>query len=46
MEEILRRIRTAIEFLKDNIPFRVGELYIGIDEGGFLNITGGLNILI
>lgn len=40
MEEILGRIKTAIEFLKDNIPFRVGELYMGIDESGFLNITG------
>lgn len=40
MEEMLGRIKTAIEFLKDNIPFRVGELYMGIDESGFLNITG------
>lgn len=39
MEEILRRIRTAIDFLKDNMPFRVEELYMGIDESGFLNIT-------
>ncbi len=40
MEEILRRIRTAIEFLKDKTPFRVGDLYMGIDQSGFLNITG------
>lgn len=40
MREILGRIKTAIEFLKDNLPFRVGELYMGIDESGLLNITG------
>ena len=40
MREILGRIETAIEFLKDNLPFRVGELYMGVDESGFLNITG------
>ncbi len=40
MEEILGRIKTAIEFLKDALPFRVGELYMGISEYNCLNITG------
>lgn len=40
MEEILGRIKTAIEFLKDGFPFRVDKLYMGISEDGYLNITG------
>jgi hypothetical protein len=40
MEEILNRIETAINFLKDGLPFKIGELYCGIDENNFLNITG------
>lgn len=40
MEEIRKRIISAIEIVKDGMPFRVGELYWGIDKEGFLNITG------
>lgn len=40
MEEILGRIKTAIEFLKDGLPFKVGELYLGISEDNILNVTG------
>jgi hypothetical protein len=34
------RIKNAIEFLKDGLPFKVGELYFGIDDSNYLNITG------
>jgi hypothetical protein len=40
MEEILGRIKTAIEFLKDGLPFKVGELYLGMSESNILNVTG------
>lgn len=40
MEEILNRIKTAIEFLKEGFPFRVEELYFGMSEGNLLNVTG------
>jgi len=33
------RIRNAIQFLKDGLPFNVGELYLGIDDNGYLNVT-------
>jgi hypothetical protein len=34
------RIRTAVEFLKDGLPFKVGALYLGLSEGEILNVTG------
>jgi hypothetical protein len=40
MEEILSRIKTAIEFLKDGLPFKVGDLYLNINEDNILNVTG------
>ncbi|MEB0250092.1 hypothetical protein QN344_08080, partial [Mucilaginibacter sp. 5B2] len=33
------RIETAVEILNDRLPYQVGELYMGIDEKGYLNIT-------
>ena len=40
MEEILGRIKTAIEFLRDGLPFKVGELYLGMSEGNILDVEG------
>jgi hypothetical protein len=40
MEEISNRIKTAIEFLKDGFPFKVGELYLGISDNNCINVTG------
>jgi len=33
------RIRNAIKFLKDGLPFNIGELYFGIDDNRYLNVT-------
>lgn len=40
MDEILARIKSAIEFLKDGLPFKIGELYLGLDNDKYLNVTG------
>ncbi|MGY3214463.1 hypothetical protein [Mucilaginibacter sp. HD30] len=39
MDDILKRITTGIELLKDGFPYKVGELYLGFGDGYF-NITG------
>ncbi|MEI6584021.1 MAG: hypothetical protein WCO43_10575 [Chitinophagia bacterium] len=39
MEETKKRLETAVKFLMDKLPFKVGDIYLGIDERDFLNIT-------
>ena len=39
MDEILNRIKVAIEFLNEGIPFKVGDLYFGIDQSNVFNVT-------
>ena len=47
MIEILGRIKTAIEFLKDGLPFKVGDLYLGIDSNSHIYIYQQIhNVLI
>lgn len=40
MEEVSNRIKSGIEFLKAGLPFKVGDLYWGIDKDSYFNVTG------
>ena len=40
MEDITKRIKTAVEFLKDGQSFNVGELRFGIGNSNCIYVTG------
>lgn len=39
MEDIKERINTAMSVLLEGLPFRIGDLFLGFDNHGCLNVT-------